>query len=218
MKSQKIKSKKGSYEKGVYGALAIFMLSATLITPSTALAAQEELKIRNQELVSVMEEEKLFLSDLDNIIASKYITFDNSSKSFLLSTTINAEMPLEKISIVKQQLVATNKYILMARKDSSTNTVAVSPDGEESLVKRALLKGAGVNSIKFHWNYARVKLSKNTVRNIGRGLTLGGIWIPHAVVSKVCATLGVGISSVKHGIWFDYNYFSNLILHKYGWQ
>lgn len=63
-----------------------------------------------------------------------------------------------------------------------------------------MLIGAGVNSISFHQNYARVKIKASDVR-LALGFSIGG----------VCA-------AYKNGIWFDYNYFYPTFLGRAGLQ
>lgn len=54
-----------------------------------------------------------------------------------------------------------------------------------------------------YWWGLRIGLSKNTVNNIGSGVTIAGIWIPHPVVKGVVATLGVIIGRCPGGIVFN---------------
>lgn len=51
-----------------------------------------------------------------------------------------------------------------------------------------------------------VYLSKSTVQLIGGGVSLGGIWIPEPVVSKVLASAGVVVSMCPGGIVLEYHY------------
>ncbi|HAK9954104.1 TPA: hypothetical protein H3N68_003016 [Listeria monocytogenes] len=203
-------------KKIICGGLATVLLSSSLALPTTALASTSEQMVQDHQQEETFSESAL--TELDNLTAGKYITFDSSLKQYKVNSTIGSEMTPEKIEAVNKQVAETNNLLALAKKDSSTNIIAVTPKGEETVVKRGLLKGAGVNRVTYHWNYARIRLSKNTVRTMGAGLSIAGIWLPLKVVSKVCASLGVGTGFVKHGIWFDYNYFSNLLLTGYGWQ
>ena len=65
----------------------------------------------------------------------------------------------------------------------------------------------GVTKVVFHWWGVTVYLSRSTVRWLGLGITIAGIWIPEAVVTKVLATLGVVAQSCPGGIRFDYYVF-----------
>ncbi len=64
----------------------------------------------------------------------------------------------------------------------------------------------GVNKVEWYWWGARIYLSKTTVRWIGAGVTVGGIWVPEPVVSKILATIGaITAATVQGGIVFDAN-------------
>ncbi|EEO3350038.1 hypothetical protein G5912_000406 [Listeria monocytogenes] len=202
--------------KIICGGLATVLLSSSLVLPTTSLASTSKQKVQDYQQEETFSDSPL--TELDNLIAEKYITFDSPLKQYKVNPSIGSEMTTEKIEAVNKQVAETNNLLTLATNDSSTNVIAVTPEGKETVVKRGLLKGTGVNKVTYHWNYARIRLSKNTVRTMGVGLSKAGIWLPLKVVSKVCASLGVGTGFVKHGIWFDYNYFSNLLLTGYGWQ
>ncbi|USY54076.1 hypothetical protein NIZ91_15145 [Bacillus sp. 1780r2a1] len=69
-----------------------------------------------------------------------------------------------------------------------------------------------VTKIQVYWSYARVYLFATTLSNLGVSLSLSGIWIPHAVASKVAGSLGVIIGlNTKDRIWFDYNFYTGVI-------
>ncbi|MBC1353509.1 hypothetical protein HB837_13750 [Listeria innocua] len=200
----------------IYVILSTALLLSLIITPKTVSAqVSEQAEPEYQQKQDGFSD---ISTGIDNIFAEKYITFNSELKQYVVSPSISTELTYEQVEAIKLQVEKTNEQITLAKKDSTINITAVNQNGNEEVVKRTLLRGAGVNSIKFHWNYARVKISKSTLQNIGTGLTLGGIWIPHRIVAGVCASLGVGISKAKSGIWFDYNYFSNLVLTGYGWQ
>lgn len=64
----------------------------------------------------------------------------------------------------------------------------------------------GVNKrVKVNWHTDRIYMSKRTVKNIGIGATVAGIWIPGVAVSGMLATAGVGIMEVPGGIYFEYD-------------
>ncbi|EAF9900840.1 hypothetical protein A7B70_14785 [Listeria monocytogenes] len=196
--------------------LATTLFLSIIIAPKIVYATTYE-----QRKAEYQQEDADFsskLTGIDNMIAEKYISFSSELKRYVISPEINNELSKDKVTLIDSQVEITNEQINLSKKDSNINVIAVNSNGNEEVVKKTLLRGAGVNSIKFHWNYARVKISKSTLQNIGTGMTLGGIWIPQRLVAGICSSLGVGISKAKSGIWFDYNYFSNLLLTGYGWQ
>ncbi|EAE6687546.1 hypothetical protein BG028_14855 [Listeria monocytogenes] len=171
--------------------LVTTLLLSIIITPKIVYATTYE-----QSESEYQQKDDNFdanLTETDTRIAERYIAFNSELKQYVISPAINTELSKDKVAIIDSQVEITNKQINLSQKDSNINITAVNPKGTDEVVKNTLLRGAGVNSIKFHWNYARVKISKSTLKNIGTGMTLGGIW-------------------------FDYNYFSNLLLTGYGWQ
>lgn len=64
----------------------------------------------------------------------------------------------------------------------------------------------GRNGIEYYWWGVKVLLSQGTVKAIGAGASIAGVWIPHPVVRGIAATLGIVISNVPGGIWADYSY------------
>lgn len=153
----------------------------------------------------------------------RYIEIVNNQ--YVLSAQGKANINLAEVNQVQQQLSYTNKIIadkgLTIDKENRTATyldfssAATSSNNLVSIAARKYKQG--VTKIKFRWNYARVYLSKTAVKNIGSGMSLGGIWIPHPIVKTACATLGVVVSRCPGGIWFEYNYFATF-LGKCGWQ
>ncbi|MHD0398409.1 hypothetical protein ACY2DA_11255 [Staphylococcus simulans] len=64
----------------------------------------------------------------------------------------------------------------------------------------------GVTKVTFHWWGAKIYIKKSHLRNVGKGLTVGGIWIPHKILSKVAATGGVILASAPGGIIINRTY------------
>ncbi len=82
----------------------------------------------------------------------------------------------------------------------------------------------GVNKVTFHWNRARIYLSKSTVKAI-KGGSLGALgfltdYLPNVTTKLVAAILLgiIGTKEVKGGLWFDYNYFYGVFGGNWGWQ
>ncbi|MBM5696260.1 hypothetical protein D8Y04_13785 [Listeria seeligeri] len=198
--------------------LAGGMLISSMSVPSLAQANNTVPQVNTENQSKTVGNT---LTNMETTLADKYVSYNEETKSFELSPSIGIVMPVDRVKLVESYVEETNKQLRLAENNVDEEAYAVTPSGDVSSVSngsKIMLYKAGVTRVDYHWNYARIKISRNAVRAIGTGMTVGGIWIPHAVVSKVCATLGVGISNVKHGIWFDYNYFSNILLTGYGWQ
>lgn len=55
-------------------------------------------------------------------------------------------------------------------------------------------------------------LSQTTLRNLGAGAAIAGIWIPATWIARALSTLGVGGTTlVPHGIAFEYHIPTNPI-------
>lgn len=83
------------------------------------------------------------------------------------------------------------------------NSVILTDDVQHSSQKYLQRFKNGSNYVHVYWWGLRIGLSKNTVNNIGSGVTIAGIWIPHPVVKGVVATLGVIIGRCPGGIVFN---------------
>lgn len=114
------------------------------------------------------------LTEMETFLANKHIEFNSMSKQFALKPSIHFDLSQERVLLVQKQISEVNKQILAATKDRSINVYAADQNNENILIKQTLLRKNGINSIKFYWNYDRIKLSGSTVRNTGNGLTLGG--------------------------------------------
>ncbi|EUJ44019.1 hypothetical protein [Listeria fleischmannii] len=162
--------------------------------------------------------EEVVLTDMDTIIAGKYISI-NQENLFVLNPNISQELTSEKVALVQNQISQTNKYIEAAKQDTQNTSTIISPSGQESLIQSGLLRGAGVNSITFHWNYARIKISAGSLRNaLLVGFTAGSVYAPAKIVQLACGIAGIGTTSIKNGIWFDYNYFVGVLTGNAGKQ
>lgn len=51
-----------------------------------------------------------------------------------------------------------------------------------------------------------VYISKTAIIYIGAGISIGGVWVPEPVVSKVLATAGVVVTMCPGGIVLEYHY------------
>lgn len=207
-------AKKVVMSKCVLGLASVMLFSSVL--PTISLATQNDEKVEQSNLDSSMTTSQLSNQIVD--VANDYVYYDTDTNSFALNSSALLVLSQNDIDQINSQINQTNFQIKEAINDPSVNVYAVSPSGEEYNVSTSMLRANGVNSVSFQWNYARVKLSGNTLRNLGAGITLGGIWIPHPVASKVCSSLGVAISAATNGVWFDYNYAIGVLCGNFGWQ
>lgn len=59
--------------------------------------------------------------------------------------------------------------------------------------------------VRNNWGI-EVYISKSTINAIGAGVSIGGIWIPEPVVSKVLSSVGVVVALCPGGIVLEYHY------------
>ena len=88
--------------------------------------------------------------------------------------------------------------------DKQITITQYSSDSEEDLdTYSAREVNQGVDKVEVYWWGVRVWISGPTLRTIGAGVSIGGIWIPEPLISKVVATLGVLIATSSGGIVFN---------------
>ncbi|SEI49027.1 hypothetical protein SAMN02910453_0524 [Lachnospiraceae bacterium A10] len=134
---------------------------------------------------------------------SAYIEFENGH---FVKKNDNNQLSEEEEDYISNSLLESNSLI-----DSNIeDAIIVLPQQEmcnylcTSLAKSRYKEG--VTKVVVHWWGLSVYLSKSTIKAIGAGTTVAGIWMPEPVISKVLATLGVGVAFCPGGIAFDYDF------------
>ncbi|WEZ09990.1 hypothetical protein P5663_09175 [Priestia flexa] len=195
---------KRSALKYVNTGVATALLSTTiLLGGSNGASAESDISSQSSPSEIVIQDSVKNL--VDSYVKIKEQKFVLENKDELLN-----KLGEKDFNIVVKQIEETNEFLgeldsSELRVEGNTFTGNLS-DGEFSTMAH------GVTKIKVYWSYARVYLSATTLRNLGAGLSLAGIWIPHAVASKVAGSLGVIIGlNTKDGIWFDYNFYTGVI-------
>lgn len=202
-----------------------FVLGGASLPVSTLVFASETeqaVNINSNHVQSNYDTTELNTEIVNEVafIAEQYIHFDATLGVFILDNAIENVLSEVDINQVVAQVNATNNQLQASKTEvnNSTQINAVDPSGTEYVVKPVFSRGEGTTSVTFHWNYARVKLSLTSIKNIGSGMSVGGLFIPHPIVSKACSLLGIAIGRVTSGIWFDYNYFNGILTGNAGWQ
>lgn len=136
---------------------------------------------------------------------NKWVTYDSNTNQFLAKVGAEDALGQSNYKLLSKCLAITNSNIAMA--DFTTGEVfVVSPEDEGITALSMRSFNEGVTKIDFHWWGATIYLSKTTLRTIGSGISIGGLWMPEPVVSKIVGTLGIIVSLSPGGIAFDYNY------------
>ena len=131
----------------------------------------------------------------------------NQSTINYLSTFVRLNSSSQDYQFLSRRIEQTNQMINSA--DLSTgqaNVIAPQEEGSTNTYSLMSVTSEGVDKIDFYWWGARVYLSKSTVRTMGATISIAGIIIPEAVVSKAASILGIVIGNTPSGIVFDYNY------------
>lgn len=151
---------------------------------------------------------------IDNALAEKVEPFIELRGSVFFLTAQGKEiLNAQETREVEQQLTNTNQLIEhAATHENASQTVGEKsvtfsqPDTKPTDGGGFATFAHGVNSIKIHWWGMEIFLSQTTLRNLGAGAAIAGIWIPASWVARALSTLGVaGTSLVPHGIAFEYH-------------
>ncbi len=148
----------------------------------------------------------LALSNAEKVKFDEWVEYNSVEKTFYIKAGAQDYLSLEEYHKLEIVLSITNENI--NKFDFSTGEVSVIAPGNKEIALHAARAPytEGVDAIELYWWGVRIFLSKTTVNMIGAGVTIGGIWIPEPLVSKILATVGVVIALCPGGIWFDYNF------------
>ncbi|WP_323706020.1 hypothetical protein P3U41_15015 (plasmid) [Mammaliicoccus sciuri] len=187
----------------------IYFLSILMVLTSVSFFSFEGYAKTNVSVNDNKYSEEYFESNSERY--EKYISYDDSSLTY--SVNENAEKELEQGEY--KALVAHVDSVNKLLKDTWRNANAqekkeidvIDPNGNDDFnyATRAKYK-EGVTKVTFHWWGTKIYIKKSHLRAAGKGLTVGGIWIPHKVLSKVAATGGVALASAPGGIIINRTY------------
>ncbi|MBC1974487.1 hypothetical protein [Listeria booriae] len=201
--------------------LVIPLVATTLVLSAVAPAFTVHAEENSSSMTEVEVPTLETLSDEDIAVASNYISFDTTMKQFVVDSTITDILSAEKVALVKVYVNQTNAQLADVKQDGSEVASVVEPNGKETVLTPVLLRGVGVNSITFHWNYARIKIKAGSLKAaLAIGFTISSVYVPAKVVASALAAAGVaaGLKDFKNGIWFDYNYVTGGFLSHAGIQ
>lgn len=194
-------------KKFVVGSVVGCMLGGVPVVSGTLLASANEVQNAEQKI------DALILSEKTQEIANKYIQFNKQKNEFIIQNDLRTHLSNLEYQLVTKQVKETNNQIHLAVKDNSNiEIIIVDTDGTQEILASQLGRAYGKTAIKFYWNYARVWLSRGTLNNIGTGLAIGGVVIPHPVIKAAASIAGIVLGKASNGIWFDYNYYCYLVL------
>lgn len=210
------------FKSGIILISGFVLGSALLPTATLAFASETENVSSNQvQTNSVTKELDTEIVDEVVTIANQYIHFDTTLGVFVLDNTIENVLSETDVAQVVTQINATNGQLQTSKieENSQTQVNVVDPSGTELVVNPVFSRAAGVNSVTYYWNYARIKISAGSLKTaLGVGFAIGSIYAPARIIQAVCAGLSVGSGNITNGIWFDYNYAIGLLTGNFGKQ
>lgn len=170
--------------------------------------------VKANESVTVAKSKEYTLSEEQKNRLDKYVFLD-ASNHFEIDENASFELSDFEYNLLKTKVSETNAAIdriklssneyKVVSQDSITVFQKVKDVNRSSFAFRSISGyQEGENAIRFYWWGARVWLSKTTVNYLGGGITLGGLWIPEAIVSKILATAGLVLGYCPGGIVFNY--------------
>lgn len=142
----------------------------------------------------------------------KYVKLNENTNQFFLTSIAAIELSKEDFKALNEQIIKSNS--LTEKIKESSDSIITKGDKTITISKKTSLEEnntlsrskyhEGKTAAKLYWWGVRVWLSKSTLVGLGSGITIGGIWVPEAVVSKVLSTAGVVIALAPGGIAFNY--------------
>lgn len=205
--------------QGLVATATVFSFFASIVAvPSVTSAAEGVVQGENAETspsagLDGQGADTAEISESLKVKADPFVEFNGDN--FQLSRSSEGNLNDSEISAVSANIHSTNEQIRRAENDESStklvrdkSVVFRTPDSalvEDPGQDGVQLFAEGKNDVEYHWWGARIYLSKTTVNAVGAGMTIGGLWIPEPLLSKVFATLGVVVGLSPHGVQFDIN-------------
>lgn len=182
---------------------------------NTPVSADTTGTIENE--IVKQEPSKKIANSLEKI-ANPYISFSSSDNQFILDDSIKNVVTNNEFNMIEEQVIATNEAIKTSLQNDDYVTVK-DPQNNEFTINNVLLKGADKTDIEFHWNYARIYLSKSVLKTaVGVGAVIGGVYAPAKIIQAACGIVGLNVNKITSGIWFDYNYAVGALVENAGVQ
>ena len=197
------KINKGTAVKIMSMGLAVAIAAGSIVNYNVNAKAS----VKNETALECSANESMFTQEEYNMI-EEYMVFDETTSSYVYEKELENVVSNEELAEIENILEETNETVRCFDLKSEEVVVVDATNCNEikqgNNVTRIKYK-EGKDKVETHWYGLKVFLSKKTVRRIGTGATIGGIWIPEPIVSKVVATLGVVASTCPGGVWFVIN-------------
>lgn len=186
------------------------ILSVTALSGNiTAVHASEEIPAVQENSQNDFES-NLSQNQIDKF--DQYVGFDASTNEFSILPNAYDELTASEIHDLTIQLEKTNNIASQVNEDSGAiivkdaKSITIEERNSQTDVRDAYLRSRfheGKTGAKLYWWGVRIWLSRTTLQWFGGGVTLGGIWVPEPLVSKILSSAGVIIALAPGGIAFN---------------
>lgn len=187
----------------------IYFLSVLMVLTSVSFFSFEGYAKTNVSVNDNKYSEEYFESHSEQY--EKYINYDDNSLVYSVDESAQKELDKQEYKALVAHVDSINKLVretwenANAQEKNEIDIVDPKEDDNLNYATRAKYK-EGVTKVTFHWWGTKIYIKKSHLRNAGKGLTVGGIWLPHKVLSKVAATGGVVLASAPGGIIINRTY------------
>lgn len=193
----------------------IALLSASLLTVSAVSPVVAfGNTVQTQSDFNLEKNDYFTLSHTQIQEFDKYVTLNSETLEFVIIDGAELELNDKEYALLQERLYETNATLSSINLGVNETAILTDETVVISQYTQPLEDGyatysrfkEGINRLEVHWWGYRIFLSKTTLHYIGGGLTLGGIWIPEPLISKIAASAGVIISFAPGGIVFNTNF------------
>ncbi|MDG2979036.1 hypothetical protein KNP65_03670 [Latilactobacillus curvatus] len=142
-----------------------------------------------------------FINKFDQAVKLSGSQFIIDTDNLPKNTTAEELTQLREMVSQKNSIISDSRNLNNGTKiEYNNNSVTIIAASENNDLLRFR---EGSNYVHVYWWGLRIGISKSTLHYIGAGVTIGGIWVPEPVVSKVLSTLGVVATLAPGGIVFN---------------
>lgn len=182
--------------------LGLALLTSTAFyMPQTVLAAENE--------TSIQSEVDINNYDISNELIQKadpYVKLTDNG--FYLEGNAKKILNETELKIVENHITLANENINSLGdnfiKENNYASVLYTNDNNP-ILSRANFK-EGITKVEFHWWGLQVYASKSYINACGGAMSIGTVYIPEPVVTKIVATLGGVMGMCPGGIKFKYSF------------
>lgn len=191
-------------KKGVgYTVIASMLLTGTALPLNKASASEVENSSDINNVHTQQSETHNVLTDQEIQLLDPYVTYDLANQSYSISAVASKELGTELYNKLVNQIELANIQIQYLSSNNQAENLQLTK-GNTMFASKDYVNGK--NEVDFHWWGATVYISRNTLIAASGGISIGALWIPEPVLSKVLASLGIAMgtkATLTGGIKFD---------------